>query len=93
MKFRCGSSNCRLINSREKNAQSLVQKNSHQKKYGKKHYRNDQKIYATYLRQYTIIFQQLNLPNILTKPKCIPSKKRKGFEFTKYLYNLFLLIT
>ena len=31
MKFRCGSSNYRLINSREKNAQSLVQKNSHKK--------------------------------------------------------------
>ena len=30
---------------------------------------------ASYLRQYTNIFQHLNLPNILTKPKCIPSKK------------------
>ena len=64
-----------LVISIKKNRTIISSKKIAIKKYGKKHYRNDQKIYATYLRQYTNIFQHLNLPNISTKPKCIPSKK------------------
>ena len=74
MKFKCGSSNYRLINSREKNHTIISSKNSH-KKISEKIIEMTRKIYATYLRQYTNIFQHLNLPNISTKPKCIPSKK------------------
>ena len=90
MKFKCGSSNYRLTNSQEKNRITSSLKNSHKKNW-KKNIEMTKKnnmlptcdnIQSFFNNSSYQTFRQ-NLNAFLLK---------KGFEFTKYLYNVFLLI-